>query len=73
MAMIPSGSSDELQDSEQELNSAGWFVSLLTRVDGLVLMAGDISVQGLGLEITDAPTPAAVYRALNPRGTSETR
>ena len=37
----------ELEDIDSELDGAIWFISLLTRVDGLVLMTPDLGVRGV--------------------------
>jgi hypothetical protein len=60
--------SNEIADIQHEINGAIWFVSLLTRVDGLVLLDPTLRVHGFGVEITTADAPAAVYRARNPSG-----
>lgn len=62
-------SEDELVDSRDEVNAAVWFISLLTRIDGLVLMSGNLSVRAFGVEITAQDAPQAVYRALNAKAT----
>lgn len=52
------------RESESELESCAWFVALLTRVDGLVLLNPALDVLGFGVEITSATTePALVERA----------
>jgi hypothetical protein len=52
----------DLEDSRNELETAIWFVSLLTRVDGLVLMTPSFDVRGFGVEITYDKAPKAVFR-----------
>ncbi len=54
---------DELQDCRSELDSAIWFVSLLSRIDGAVLLDFDISVVGFGVEILTTAAPPLLYRA----------
>lgn len=44
---------DELNDSRNELDGTIWFISLLTRVDGLVLMNSDLEVQGFSVLIRE--------------------
>lgn len=61
--------SNELRDLEREVNSAVWFISLLTRIDGLVLLDTDTRVRGFGVEITAGDPPARVCRARNRTGT----
>jgi hypothetical protein len=53
---------DEFEDSRSELEGAIWFVSLLTRVDGLVLMKPGLDVDGFGVEITYQKRPTTVFR-----------
>jgi hypothetical protein len=50
-------------ESERELEAAIWFVSLLTRVDGLVLMTPQLDVIGFGVEITFPNKPEHIQRA----------
>jgi hypothetical protein len=59
-------------DIAREINSAVRFISLLTRVDGLVLLDPDMCVRGFGVEITAADLPVEVYRARNPNATQLT-
>lgn len=54
---------DEKRDSDNEVDGAIWFVSLLTRVDGLVLMDPNLAVRGFGTEITFDDAPARVFIA----------
>jgi hypothetical protein len=61
-------SDHEREDSRKELDGAIWFASLLTRVDGLVLMNSDLDVTGFGVEITAAEEPANVLLARDDRG-----
>lgn len=56
----------DLTDLEKEINGAVWFISLLTRVDGLVLLDPALRVYGFGVEITADDAPAAVHRSRNP-------
>lgn len=53
----------ELDDGRSELGNAIWFVSLLSRIDGAVLLDFDMSVQGFGVEILTTEAPFAVFRA----------
>lgn len=53
---------DELVDARSELDGAIWFASLLTRVDGLLLMTPDLVIHGFGVEITYTDEPG-VHRA----------
>ena len=56
-------------DSRSALDGAIWFVSLLTRVDGLVLLTPDLAVRGFGVEITSSDAPTTVLLALDPHAT----
>lgn len=51
---------NELHDSRSELDGAIWFVSLLSRVDGLVLLTFDLEVMGFGVEILEQSPPPQV-------------
>lgn len=62
---------DEFDDSIQEVDGAIWFISLLTRVDGLVLMNPLMEVQGFGVEITLSQPPNAVFVAEDARATRD--
>lgn len=53
----------DLEEIRNELTGAIWFVSLLTRVDGLVLIGHDLEVKGFGVEITIAEEPTEIYVA----------
>ena len=53
----------EKRDNDSEVDGAIWFVSLLTRVDGLVLMDQNLSVKGFGAEITYDEEPNSVFMA----------
>jgi len=51
---------DDLEDNLRELDGATRFVSLLTRVDGAVLLSPALDVRGFGIEITDQDLPPSV-------------
>ncbi len=55
----------DFEDSRSELEGAIWFVSLLTRVDGLVLMNPHLEVRGFGVEILHQDQPAMVFTTKN--------
>jgi hypothetical protein len=55
----------ELRDTQSELDGIIWFISLLTRVDGLVLMDPHLAVKGFGVEIVVDDVPETVYVASN--------
>jgi hypothetical protein len=54
---------DELEDARSELNGAIWFVSLLSRVDGLILMTPEFDVVGFGVEINVPDIPSRIFMA----------
>jgi len=58
---------DELKDSQSELDGALWFVSLLSRVDGAVVLDPELGLLGFGTEIQVTEVPRAVYRANDPK------
>ena len=53
----------DVDESESELEAAIWFVSLLSRVDGLVLMTPQLDVIGFGVEITFSDKPRYIQKA----------
>ncbi len=59
---------DDLADNRRELDGAIWFVSLLTRVDGLVLLDSSLGVRGFGVEITYSEEPPGIFLAGNRSG-----
>ena len=61
----------DLLDSRSEIDGSIWFVSLLSRVDGLVLLNPNLSVRGFGVEITFADELDYVYIASGPLGGSK--
>jgi hypothetical protein len=54
---------DEGEDAQSELDAALWFISLLSRVDGLVFMDHRWHVKGFGVEIAVDDEPRHVYIA----------
>lgn len=54
---------DDIEEIRNEIHGAIWFVSLLTRVDGLVLLNREFEVQGFGVEITVPEEPPDVFVA----------
>jgi hypothetical protein len=60
----------EAEDIRGELDGALWFIALLTRLDGLVVMTPSLEVRGFGVEITIAEQPVAVYAAEDARATA---
>ena len=53
----------DLEEIRNELTGVIWFTSLLTRVDGLVLLDPNLEVQGFGVEITVPEEPSEIYSA----------
>jgi hypothetical protein len=51
----------EVEDARSELNGAIWFISLLSRVDGLILMDPGLKIYGFGAEITVSEEPTEIY------------
>src|SRR5207302_7814662 len=51
----------DLDEIRNELLGVVWFISLLTRVDGLVLLTPTLEVQGFGVEITEGEEPTEIY------------
>lgn len=52
-----------LDDCRSEIDGCVWFISLLSRVDGLVLLNPQLEVKGFGVEITYGLPPDNVYSA----------
>ena len=59
----------DLDEIRNELLGVAWFISLLTRVDGLVLLTPTLEVQGFGVEIMEAEEPSEIYAAADAWGT----
>ncbi|GFO67610.1 hypothetical protein GMLC_11890 [Geomonas limicola] len=53
----------ELRSSKNEIDGVIWFIALLTRVDGLVLMDRNLAVRGYGVEITTSAEPENLFIA----------
>ena len=53
----------------REMDGTIWFISLLTRVDGLVLLDRHLAVRGFGVEITYSEEPSNLFLAGNRSGT----
>jgi hypothetical protein len=62
---------NEREDAQRALDGALWFVSLLTRVDGLVLLGPNLDVRGFGVEITAGQEPTSIFLAGDARGTKK--
>jgi hypothetical protein len=53
----------DLEETRDEFDGIVWFVSLLSRVDGLILLSPDLEVSGFGVEILTRDSPEKVARA----------
>jgi hypothetical protein len=53
----------DIAANRNEMDGVIWFIALLTRVDGLVVMDQDLAVQGYGVEITNSQEPNNLYLA----------
>ena len=53
----------ELRANKNEIDGVIWFIALLTRVDGLVLMDRNLAVRGYGVEITNSQEPLNLFMA----------
>jgi len=60
---------DELEDTRNEITGCIRFISSLSRVDGLIWMKHDLSLEGFGVEITATEEPKGVFSARNTAGT----
>jgi hypothetical protein len=56
-------STTDYEESQSEIDGALWFVSLLSRVDGLVMMSPRLELRGFGVEIIVVDVPTALARA----------
>ena len=61
---------NELAECISELDGSIWFASLLSRVDGLILMNPKLDIKGFGVEITQDRKPLEIFIAGN-RGATE--
>ncbi|HLN33026.1 MAG TPA: hypothetical protein VK395_35175 [Gemmataceae bacterium] len=55
----------DCRESESELESSTWFVALLSRVDGLVLLSPQLDVLGFGVEITAEKAPRYIEQSFS--------
>ena len=53
----------ELEDTNNEITGCVRFLSLLSRVDGLVWLKSDLTLQGFGVEITSKKDPVSIFGA----------
>jgi hypothetical protein len=63
---------NEKDDNEDEVTGCLWFISLLSRVDGLVLMKPNLEVRAFGVEITTTDQPHSVVSVSDPEDFSNT-
>jgi hypothetical protein len=66
-------SQGELEDTRNEIDDVIWFISLLTRVDGLVLMNQHFHVLGFGVMITGEVEPVRLVLAGDAQASVELR
>jgi hypothetical protein len=66
-------SNSDLEETRSEIDGALWFVSLLSRVDGLVLLSPDLDVLGFGVEIRTSDPPKVLVQANDARATKRNR
>jgi len=57
-----SASKENLKNIRSEIDGSLWFISLLSRVDGLVLLNKRLVVRGFGVEIKSAQTPENIFK-----------
>jgi len=60
----------ELRANKNEIDGVIWFIALLTRVDGLVVLDGNLSVRGYGVEIMNSQEPGNLFIAGDRMATS---
>ena len=60
-------------DARSEVEGALWFISLLTRVDGLVLINPYLDVLGFGVEITETADPPQLWLSQSPSAAKSRR
>jgi hypothetical protein len=61
----------EVEQSQRAIDGALWFTSLLTRVDGLVLMNPQLEVLGFGTEIICPHEPDALFLSEDTKATEQ--
>lgn len=64
---------NDIDETESELDGAIWFVALLSRVDGAVVLSPTLDVHGFGVEITLDQAPKNVVRAADAKATKSKR
>jgi hypothetical protein len=63
----------DVKEINSETEGALWFTSLLSRVDGAVLLTSDLEVQGFGVEIQVNELPTKLAQAADEKGTKKHR
>jgi hypothetical protein len=53
----------DMTANRNEMDGVIWFIALLTRVDGLVVLDEDLTVKGYGVEITNSQEPDDLFLA----------
>jgi hypothetical protein len=61
------------ETANNEIDGALWFIASLSRIDGLILMAPDLSMKGFGTIVTVEDPPRAVFSAQNNDATVDHR
>jgi hypothetical protein len=64
---------NELEETQDEITGCIRFISSLSRVDGLIWLKHDLSLQGFGVEITSKKEPKMVFRAEDSAGLNTTK
>lgn len=59
---------DDLKDSENELEGCIWFIALLSRIDGAIVMNKKFEVIGFGAEIVIDDRPDKIYSSQSTSG-----
>lgn len=53
----------DVEDANNEIDGALWFIACLSRIDGLILMTPDLTVEGFGTMIRMGNRPEAIFSA----------
>ena len=59
------GFEDNLNELKSEIDGSLWFISLLSRVDGLILLNRRLDVRGFGVEIKSSDVPSNIFTCSN--------
>ena len=60
----------DAEESSSELDGALWFIALLSRVDGAVILTPEFDVKGFGVEISVQEEPDSVFLSSNSAASS---